>query len=128
MLTFNKRYFVFTVILFFIEIAIALFVRDRFVRPYVGDVLVVILMYCFVKTFLRLPVLPVALSVLGFAFLIEALQLLRIVEVLGLQNSPVARTVIGTSFEWPDVLAYTIGCGIILMLEKRLPGGNTPKN
>ena len=32
--------------LFVVETLIALFVRDAFIRPYMGDVLVVILIYC----------------------------------------------------------------------------------
>ena len=40
---FNKIYFRLTVILFLIEVAIALFIKDRFIRPYLGDVLVVML-------------------------------------------------------------------------------------
>ena len=35
------------VILFLIEAAIALWVHDRFIRPYIGDVLVVVLVYVF---------------------------------------------------------------------------------
>ena len=34
-----------------VEIVIALYVRDAFVRPYVGDVLVVILIACFIRIF-----------------------------------------------------------------------------
>ena len=39
------------VILFLIEAAIALWVHDRFSRPYIGDVLVVVLVYVFVRIF-----------------------------------------------------------------------------
>ena len=38
-------------VLFLIEGAIAIWVHDRFVRPYMGDVLVVVLVYCFVRIF-----------------------------------------------------------------------------
>lgn len=34
------------------EVLIALYVRDRFIRPYVGDMLVVVLVYSFVRIFL----------------------------------------------------------------------------
>ncbi len=119
MLTFNKRYFIFTVLLFSVEVLIALFVHDRFVRPYVGDVLVVMLMYSFIRSFFKTPVTGTAIFVLAFAFAIEVLQYLKIVEVLGLQNSKVARTMIGTFFEWRDLVAYVIGFVIILVLERR---------
>ena len=119
MLTFNKNYFIPAVLIFIIEILIALFVTDKIVRPYAGDVLVVILIYCFIKSFLDLPVLPLAISVLLFAFSIELLQYLRIVEKLGLKDSVVARTVIGTWFEWIDLVAYLAGTLIVLGMEMR---------
>jgi hypothetical protein len=118
MLTFNKNYFGFTILLFFIEVFIALYINDSFIRPYLGDVLVVILIYCFLKSFLKLPVLIVAIFVLAFSFTIEFLQFLNIVEKLGLEKSKIARTVIGTSFSWIDLLTYIIGITIVLIIEK----------
>jgi hypothetical protein len=120
MLNFNKNYFGLAVLIFTIEVLIALFVRDHFVRPYFGDVLVVILIYCFIKSFLRLPVFPVAIGVLIFSFTIEFLQYQNIVEMLGLEKSVVARTVIGTLFEWIDLLAYAVGIATVLVVEKYL--------
>ncbi|HEU4790698.1 MAG TPA: DUF2809 domain-containing protein [Flavobacterium sp.] len=118
MITFNKNYFGFTILIFSIEILIALYVADRFIRPYLGDVLVAILIYCFLKSFLKLPVLTVAITVLAFSFTIEFLQFLNIVEKLGLEKSKIARTVIGTSFSWIDLLTYTIGIAIVSIIEK----------
>ncbi|ESU28301.1 hypothetical protein FLJC2902T_16510 [Flavobacterium limnosediminis JC2902] len=118
MLTFNKNYFGLTILIFFIEVLIALFVHDSFVRPYLGDVLVVILIYCFLKSFLNLPVLTAAVSVLVFAFTIEFLQFLNIVEKLSLEKSKLARTVIGTSFSWIDLLTYIAGIAIVIAVEK----------
>lgn len=118
MLKFNKYYFLLTILLFLTEVLIALYVHDRFVRPYVGDVLVVILIYTFIKSFVKLPVLPVALFVLAFSFTIEVLQYFKVVELLGLGHSAIARTVIGTSFAWIDLVAYTAGFVIVLLVEK----------
>jgi hypothetical protein len=118
MLKFQLKYFILAAILFFIEILIALFVHDRFIRPFVGDVLVVILIYCFVKSFLRTPVLQTAVSVLIFAFLLEVLQYFKIVVILVLQHSKLSRIIIGTSFEWTDLLAYSLGIGLVLLLDK----------
>jgi hypothetical protein len=117
MLTFNKTYFGLAILIFIIEVLIALFVKDNFVRPYVGDVLVVILMYCFAKSFLRVPVRLLAMSVLAFSFIIEALQYVKIVEGLGWEKSQFARTVIGTSFAWADIIAYMVGIAIVLGVE-----------
>jgi len=117
-LTFNKYYGLLALCLFIIEVLIALYVHDAFVRPYVGDVLVVILLYCFAKTFIDTPVLPTAIAVLVFAYIIEWLQYLQIVNTLGLQHNAIARTVIGTTFQWGDILAYTLGILLVLAVEK----------
>jgi hypothetical protein len=117
-LTFNKDYFGFAILIFVIEVLIALFVDDNFVRPYLGDVLVVILIYCFLKSFLHLPVLTVALFVLIFSFTIEFLQFINIVEKLHLEKSKIARTVVGTSFSWIDLLTYIVGIAVVLIVEK----------
>lgn len=117
-LTFDKKYFCWAVLLFSLETGIALFVHDNFIRPYFGDVLVVVLIYCFVKSFVKIEVIPAAVCVLLFAFFIEGLQYLNLVEKLGLQHNKIARTVIGTSFSWEDLLCYLAGFVIVLLSEK----------
>jgi hypothetical protein len=119
MLTFNKKFFFFTIILSLIELLIALFVRDSFVRPYVGDYLVVILIYCAVRTFLKAAVWKVALGVLLFSYLVETLQYFQIVNRLGLENNIIAKTVIGYGFEWIDFVAYTLGIITVIALERK---------
>lgn len=117
MFFFNKQYFALTFILFCIEIFIALFVHDNFIRPYIGDLLVVILIYCFLKSFLILKNLLAVTYVLVFAFTIEFLQFLNIIEILGLEDSKLARIIIGTSFSWEDLLMYVAGGLIIIVFE-----------
>lgn len=117
MLTFNKNYFGLFLLFFVIETSIALYINDSFIRPFFGDVLVVILVYCFVKSFVKLPVLKSAVAVLIFAFLIEFLQYLNIVETLQIENK-IARTVLGTSFSWMDMLCYVVGIAMVIGVEK----------
>ncbi len=117
MFTFNKNYFGFFLLFFVVETLIALYINDSFVRPFFGDVLVVILIYCFVKSFVKLPVVTTAIAVLLFAFLIEFLQYLNIVETLHLEKNKIARTVIGTSFSWEDLLCYIVGIAIVIIVE-----------
>lgn len=119
MLQFQRRYFAWAVFLFLTEVLIAAFLHDKVIRPYVGDVLVVMLMYCFVKSFLDVPVVPLAISVLLFAFMIEILQYFDLANHLGLGESSIARIVLGSSFEWLDLMAYTTGVIAILYIEKR---------
>jgi hypothetical protein len=118
-LTFNQKYFYLTVVLFLIEVFIALFINDQFIRPFVGDVLVVILIYCFVKSFWKVRANVAALSVFGFACAIEGLQYLNLVDILGLRQNKILATIIGTTFDWKDILAYALGTAIILVWESR---------
>jgi len=114
----NKNYLLLTIILFIIEVFIALYVRDGFIRPYAGDFLVVILIYCFIRSFLNIPVISLAIGVLLFSFLIETLQYLDLVGMLGLEKNKLAKIVLGSSFEWIDMLAYTLGILTVVGIEK----------
>jgi hypothetical protein len=100
-----------------VEVLIAIYVKDAIIRPYGGDFLVVILMYCCVRAVFNVGVKWAAVGVLLFAFLIEGLQYIHIVDRLGLQNHQLARTVIGVGFEWFDLLAYTLGVIFIIVIE-----------
>ncbi|MEO6636644.1 MAG: DUF2809 domain-containing protein [Ginsengibacter sp.] len=117
---FNKSYFIIASIIFFTEIIIALYVHDNFIRPYFGDFLVVILIYCFLKSFFEIRVLPLAIGVLLFSYVIETLQYYKLVDRLGLQHSKLARIIIGTSFEWIDIISYTAGIAVVILLERLL--------
>ncbi len=119
MFTFNKKYFYFTVLLFLIEICIAVFITDSFIRPFVGDVLVVILIYYFVKAFWNIQPSIAALSVLAFSYIIEILQYFNFVNKLGLQNNKILAVALGSTFDWKDIIAYTLGIIIVLWLENR---------
>src|SRR4029079_5344553 len=79
MLTFNFRYFLFALILFLVEVFIALYVHDGFIRPYVGDYLVVMLIYCAARTFIKISTVKLAIAVLLFSYLIEVLQFFNLV-------------------------------------------------
>ena len=117
MFVFNKKYFAATILLFAIEVLIALFLTDNFVRPFVGDVIVVILIYCFFKTFFNIPSLIISLFTLLFSVSVETFQYFHIIEKLGLENNQLARVVIGTSFSWNDIIAYVLGLTIILIID-----------
>ncbi|HET8886124.1 MAG TPA: DUF2809 domain-containing protein [Salinimicrobium sp.] len=122
-MTFHPKYFIATIILFLIEVGIAVYIKDDFIRPYLGDFLVVILLYTALKSVSNLSVTTAALIVLCFSFLIEFLQYLNLVTFLGLQNSKIATTILGSSFSWYDMLAYTLGIGFVFLIEKKLGKG-----
>lgn len=106
--------------LFVIEIIIALYVRDSFIRPYGGDVLVTVLLCCFLRIFIpnRCKLLP--LFVFLFAAFVEVLQALHIVALLGLQNIRFLRILIGTTFSVADIICYAVGCLIFFLIDNLL--------
>lgn len=110
-------YLIALIIFFLIELFIALYVRDRFIRPYVGDMLVVILVYCLVRIFIpeKYPLMP--LYVFLFACVIEGLQYFELVKVLGLEQNRLIRTVLGTVFDWKDIMCYGAGCIVLALYE-----------
>ena len=117
MLAFNKSYFLAAFILFIVEVLIALYVHDQIVRPYIGDFLFVILLYCFLKAFIDADTVKVAVGVLAFSYLIEFLQYLDLIAFLGLQKSRLANVVLGNYFEWIDIVAYTLGVAAVVSFE-----------
>lgn len=118
MFQFNKRYFGIALLLFFTEVLIAVFVRDNFIRPYFGDYLVVILIYCFLQSFIKASVWQIALFTLIFSYAIEILQYFNLVAMLDLQDSRIANIVIGNSFAWADLVAYTLGVATVIGVEE----------
>ncbi|TDP61960.1 DUF2809 domain-containing protein [Flavobacterium dankookense] len=114
---FNRNYFLSFLLLFVIEVLIALYVHDDFIRPYFGDFLVVLLLYCFLMGFIKSNKYIIAVIVLIFAFLIEFAQFLNVIKLFGLQNNTLARTVIGTSFSNHDLLIYFLAFIIVIGFE-----------
>lgn len=113
-------YLITTILLLTIEVLIALYVNDRFIRPYVGDMLVVIVIYTFVRIFVPegWPLLPFAIFI--FAIFVEILQWFHIVDVLGLSDSRFFRVLIGGVFDWKDILCYGLGCALVGVYEYAL--------
>jgi Protein of unknown function (DUF2809) len=119
MFTFNTKYFYFTLTLFLIEVCIAVFINDSFIRSFIGNVLVVILIHCFIITFWNIHPFIVASSVLAFSYTIEFLQYFDFVHKLGLQNNKILAIALGSTFDWKDIIAYTIGIIIVIWLENK---------
>lgn len=127
-------YFLLFLLLIIIEVLIACFINDSFIRPYLGDVIVVWVVYSFVQIFLvnRCSPYIVCTGVFLFAILVEVLQGIHIVERLGLENSPFFRTLIGTQFDQNDIVCYTVGSlllvGFIFIRRKMKHSAQTKSN
>ncbi|HAO06156.1 MAG TPA: DUF2809 domain-containing protein [Chryseobacterium sp.] len=118
--TFNYTYFLVTVFIFLTEVLIATKLKDIFfVRAYLGDVIVVMLIYTFIKTFFRIEDnKKLILSILIFSFLVEFAQYFNIAEKLGFRKGSLMYIVIGNSFSWIDILCYFVGCLLLFVFVK----------
>jgi len=117
LLILNTKYLLLALLLFVTEVVIALFIQDAFIRPYGGDFLVVILLYCMIKGLVNSSVLKTGAAVLAFSYLIETLQYFQFVKIMGLNSYPLANTIMGTSFAWWDMVAYTLGIVTVIAFE-----------
>lgn len=105
--------------LFLTELVIAFFVHDRIVRPHLGDLLVVMLIHFAVRAVTTLPRLNVAFGALLFALLVEATQALDLIHRLGWEHSTAAHLLLGSTFQWWDVVAYAAGAFVALRIDRR---------
>jgi hypothetical protein len=115
----HKKNLLIAFILFWVLVFIAVFVKDRYIRPFGGDLLVVIFLYYLLKGVTNLSVKTAALSVLIFSFLIETMQYFQLVKLLSLQHNKLACIVIGTTFQWSDFVAYSLGIMVVLVVERK---------
>ena len=117
-LVFNKSYFLIFILLLITELYIGFFVHDTIIRPYIGDLLVVILIYTFLRIFITVNYFKAAFYTFIFACFVEMAQYYDVISLLGLQGHKAARIIIGTSFSWIDISAYFGGFLIIIIVEK----------
>ena len=97
-----------------LEICIGAFVRDDFVRPYVGDVLVTVLLCALFRVAVpeKCPWLP--LGVFLFAAGVELIQLIPKPALEG----TLLGIAIGSTFDPKDLLCYGIGCALFFLGER----------
>ncbi|MGL5235661.1 MAG: DUF2809 domain-containing protein [Empedobacter falsenii] len=116
----DKKSFIIAIIIFLIEVIIALYIKDKIIRPFVGDILVVIFIYYFIKAFINTKAINIAIFTLFFSFVVEILQYFNFVEMIGLGHNKAARIIIGTSFSWIDLLCYFVGFILLFFIDKDL--------
>ena len=103
--------------LFLTEALIFIFFKNNFIRVVFGDFLVVILLYCLFRTFTNLSIYKTGIFVLFISYTIETLQYLNILELLNIKQNLFTRIVLGSTFDWMDMLAYTLGLIFIVVID-----------
>ena len=117
--TVTKRlyYLIKFIVLMVIEVLIAVYVHDSFIRPYVGDILVMGVLYTLIRVIIpeRFPYLPYLLF--AFATIIEILQYFDFASILDFMDSMILRIVLGATFDLKDILCYAIGTFLIVIIN-----------
>lgn len=116
-LKFNLIYFLVSLFVFIIEVLIAtVFSNIFFVRAYLGDVLVVMLLFTLVKSFIIIKNNQnLILGIFLFSCLVEWAQYFHIAEKLGLQPGSIMYIIVGNSFSWIDIVCYAAGCLLLFL-------------
>ena len=99
-----------------VEICIGMFYFNKFIRAYMGDVIVVWVIYCLFRSFVprKFNSCAVAVGILVFSFAVEFLQKIHIADVLGVKNE-LLRIIIGTSYAPEDLWCYAAGTAVTLL-------------
>ena len=114
----NKRviWAVIGIIILAIEICIAIFIKGGFIRHYIGDVLATVMLYAFGRAIFRVAPINLAITVFVISLFIEALQYLKILEILGVKSS-ILRIIFGGTFDLTDIICYLAGCILAYIFE-----------
>lgn len=104
-------------VVFILEVLIALFVNDSFIRPFGGDILVTVLLCLFVRAFFPVKTKLLPVYVFFFAVAVEICQYFDIVKLLGFENNAFISTIVGRSYSFIDIICYGAGCVIFFVIE-----------
>ena len=103
-------------VLLAVEIVIGKFAHG-FLRAYVGDVLVIPLIYCFVRIFYVRPAVWLPAAVGGLGILAEVLQYFDLCGLLGIPKGSLLGILLGSSADFGDILCYAVGTVLIYSAE-----------
>ena len=110
-------YFLLFLLLLGVEIAIANYLKTGFIRAYLGDFLVVILLYCLLMSTLKPSVKTGLVLTLAIAFAIELLQLIDLTRFFPQEYKKLATLILGSQFSWLDLLMYMLGIACVGITE-----------
>jgi len=90
----------------------------EWINTYLGDALWAVMIYLFTAVLLHdRKLLQIALASLLFCYLIEISQLYHGPWIDAIRNTRLGGLVLGFGFLWTDIIAYTMGIGVMLAIE-----------
>lgn len=115
--TIRIRYAIIFFVLSVIEVLIALYVHDTIIRPYIGDVLIVVVLYMGIRVLIpeKLKLLP--LYIFLFASVVECLQLVNFIQIINVEKNTILGIMIGSVFDIKDIGCYGVGCILLGIYE-----------
>lgn len=106
---FNFKAFLMSLFLLLLLVLMAIYVKDRIIRPFFGDTLAVIWLYFTLRTVVNISPFRLSFVVLVIAYCVEFAQYFNVVALLGMQDVKVAKIILGSTFDVMDLVAYTVG-------------------
>ena len=101
-------------------VIVVFFNQNAFIRGFLGDVIVVILMFFLLKAVHDFRPARLAAFVLAIAFLVEVGQYIGVVGLLGIRENYLTRLILGSVFEYEDLLAYAIGVAFSWFVDAKI--------
>lgn len=110
-------YLIATLVLFLIEFWIERNLESGFIRFYVGDYLVAILLYTLFMFSCKPRYFPAAMAVLFVCYATEVFQWMDVLSMLHIKKTRITNILLGSTFSWTDMLCYTLGAFTVFWIE-----------
>ena len=97
----------------------------EFIAEYGGDTLWALLFFLLFKMiWIRKPIWVIAVITYSFCILIECSQLYQGEWIVRLRQTFAGQMLLGQGFLWSDLVAYSVGAGVALFLDKKFSTQN----
>lgn len=117
MIRFNKKYALYFLGLFVVQILIGAFIKNPAFQENVGNMILVITIYCLLQALFNFNKKWTIFGVGIAAFVFEISKSYDIIEKLNLGDNHTLASLFGSGFNFNNVWSYLVGCAIIYMLE-----------
>ncbi len=116
---FKRKYFVVAMACLLMGFLIVTVFQDwGFIRGFLGDVLVVVFLYCLAKSVYAFKSVPLAIGIWLFALATEVSQYFKLANKLQWHNK-LSEILLGSTFDFWDIIAYTIGAVLVYWVDER---------
>ncbi|RYV01052.1 hypothetical protein SOPP22_16830 [Shewanella sp. OPT22] len=112
--TLKTKYVVFTLLCCIAYYVFTVTLPLGITQDMLTDIVLVMLLYCLLRIFLRMPIRVLALIALGLSLSIELAQFLQYLSLIEIQESPLAWAITTNHYQPVELLAYLFGYLLII--------------